>query len=60
MKDAQFYIGLLAVTIAEEIQLIPDQEEEARIALQNPDLYDCDMAGIDGAFDDERNAIAGD
>ncbi|KAG8185517.1 hypothetical protein JTE90_019771 [Oedothorax gibbosus] len=33
--------------------------EVKRLALQNPDLYDGDMAGIDGPFDLERNAIPG-
>ncbi|XP_015929785.1 astacin-like metalloprotease toxin 5 [Parasteatoda tepidariorum] len=51
-------VGLLAVALAEEIQLSPEQAEEARLALQNPDLYDGDMAGIE--FDAVRNARVGD
>ncbi|XP_021002970.2 astacin-like metalloprotease toxin 5 [Parasteatoda tepidariorum] len=59
MKTGLFLAGLLAVALAEVIQLSPQQQEEARLAMQNPDLYDGDMAGIDGPFDAERNAIVG-
>ncbi|KAF8794422.1 astacin-like metalloprotease toxin 5 [Argiope bruennichi] len=34
-------------------------DEFKRLALQNPDLYDGDMTGIDGPFDAERNVIPG-
>ncbi|XP_015916704.2 astacin-like metalloprotease toxin 5 [Parasteatoda tepidariorum] len=60
MKTGLFLVGLLAVALAEVIQLSPQQEEEARLALRNPDLYDGDMAGINGPLDAERNAIVGD
>ncbi|XP_055930027.1 astacin-like metalloprotease toxin 5 [Argiope bruennichi] len=36
-----------------------EENEMKRLALQNPDLYDGDMAGIDGPFDIERNVIPG-
>ncbi|XP_071037837.1 astacin-like metalloprotease toxin 5 [Parasteatoda tepidariorum] len=58
MEITLFFIGLFTVTLAEYIQLSPEQEKEATLALENPDLYDGDMAGIDGPLDIERNAIA--
>uniref|UniRef100_A0A2L2Z6V3 Metalloendopeptidase n=1 Tax=Parasteatoda tepidariorum TaxID=114398 RepID=A0A2L2Z6V3_PARTP len=60
MNAALFFIELISVTLSEEIQLSPDQEEDARFALQNPDLYDGDLSGIDGSLVVERFAFAGD
>ncbi|XP_071037797.1 astacin-like metalloprotease toxin 5 [Parasteatoda tepidariorum] len=58
MEITLLLISLFTVTLAEFIQLSPDQEKEATLALENPDLYDGDMAGIDGPLDIERNVIA--
>ncbi|XP_015920499.1 astacin-like metalloprotease toxin 5 [Parasteatoda tepidariorum] len=57
MEITLLFIGLFTVTLAEFIQLSPDQEKEATLALENPDLYEGDIAGIDGSLDIERNAI---
>uniref|UniRef100_A0A2L2Z3T2 Metalloendopeptidase n=1 Tax=Parasteatoda tepidariorum TaxID=114398 RepID=A0A2L2Z3T2_PARTP len=59
MKTCLFLAGLLAVSLAEIIQLIAQHQIEARLAMLTPDLYDGDMAGIDGPFDSERYAIVG-
>ncbi|XP_071037795.1 astacin-like metalloprotease toxin 5 [Parasteatoda tepidariorum] len=59
MEITLFLIGLFTVTLAEFIQLSPDQEKVATLALENPDLYDGDMAGINGPLDIERTSIAG-
>ncbi|KAF8794419.1 Astacin-like metalloprotease toxin 1 [Argiope bruennichi] len=51
---------VLVVVLALAVAVSADIDYETkRRALQNPDLYDGDMAGINGPFDAERNAIPG-
>ncbi|XP_015916703.2 astacin-like metalloprotease toxin 5 [Parasteatoda tepidariorum] len=57
MKTVVLFAGLLSVALAEVISLSPEQTEEARKALEDPDLFDGDMIGV--TYDDERNAIVG-
>ncbi|CAL1288283.1 unnamed protein product [Larinioides sclopetarius] len=52
----KFLVVVLALAVAVSADI--DYETKRR-ALQNPDLYDGDMAGINGPFDAERNAIPG-
>ncbi|KAF8794421.1 Astacin-like metalloprotease toxin 1 [Argiope bruennichi] len=70
MKSFLLVLGLVAVVARAAVipregpgknNTLPfDAEYEIkRLALQNPDLYDGDMAGIDGPFDAERNVIPG-
>uniref|UniRef100_A0A2L2Y0Q3 Metalloendopeptidase n=1 Tax=Parasteatoda tepidariorum TaxID=114398 RepID=A0A2L2Y0Q3_PARTP len=57
MKTVVLFAGLLSVALANVISLSPEQTEEARNALEDPDLFGGDMIGV--TFDDERNAIVG-
>jgi len=50
---------VLAVTLAVAVYAEDVSEEIKKKAISNPDLYDGDMAGIDGPFDAERNVISG-
>ncbi|XP_015916696.2 astacin-like metalloprotease toxin 5 [Parasteatoda tepidariorum] len=59
MNIILFFASLLSVSLAAIVQLSPEDEEVARAALQNPDLFEGDIAGIDGRFDSERSAIVG-
>ncbi|XP_015916701.2 astacin-like metalloprotease toxin 5 [Parasteatoda tepidariorum] len=59
MKSGLYLFGFLAVAFSDVIHLSPEEAEEARLALQNPDLYEGDIVGIDGPFDPERSAIVG-
>ncbi|GIY58270.1 zinc metalloproteinase nas-13 [Caerostris extrusa] len=52
----KFLVVVLAIVAA---VFADDDYDTKRLALQNPDLYDGDMAAINGPFDVERNAIPG-
>ncbi|GIY10622.1 zinc metalloproteinase nas-8 [Caerostris darwini] len=57
---ALFADGALMRPRGNQTRQIRDKEYEfKRLAMQNPDLYDGDMAGIEGPNDVERNVIPG-
>uniref|UniRef100_A0A2L2XWU1 Metalloendopeptidase n=1 Tax=Parasteatoda tepidariorum TaxID=114398 RepID=A0A2L2XWU1_PARTP len=63
MKLVLLISCVLASVLAEEapeyIQLSTEETETARRALENPDLYDGDIAGINPKDPGERSAIVG-